>query len=53
MQAGSKPELQSTLKSLELGGTGSTVQLSFAMTPEIVLTIIPARGHRPPSEPGK
>jgi hypothetical protein len=53
MQAGAKPELQSTLKSLELGGTGSTVQLSFAMTPEIVLTIMPARGHRPPGEAGK
>jgi hypothetical protein len=52
MQAGAKPELQNTLKSLELGGTGSTVQLSFAMTPEIFLTLMPAHGHRP-GEPGR
>jgi hypothetical protein len=43
MQAGAKPEFQSALKSLELGGTGSTVQLSFAMTPETVRAVIPPR----------
>ncbi len=51
LQAGAKPEFQSALKSVELGGTGSTVQLSFAMTPEILLTILPARGQRPGREP--
>ncbi len=53
MQAGAKPEFQSALKTLELGGTGSTVQLSFAMTPEVFLTIMPARGQRPGGQPGK
>jgi hypothetical protein len=48
LQAGAKPELQSALKTLELGGTGSTVQLSFALTPEIVLTIMPPHGPRGP-----
>ena len=47
MQGSAKPELQSTLKTLELGGTGSTVQLSFAMTPEVFLAIMPPHGHRP------
>jgi hypothetical protein len=49
LQAGAKPELQSTLKSLELGGTGSTVQLSFAMTPDTVRAIVPQR--RPLTDP--
>ena len=37
LQAGSKPELQAMMQSLELGGTGKTVSLSFA---------VPARGVR-------
>jgi hypothetical protein len=45
MQAGAKPELQNALKSLELGGTGSTVQLSFAMTPETFRALVPQREH--------
>ncbi len=47
MQAGAKPELQEALKSIELAGTGSTVQLSFAMSPETFRAIMPARGQRP------
>lgn len=47
MQGGAKPELQEALKSIELGGTGSTVQLSFAMTPETFRAIVPQRGQRP------
>jgi len=36
MQAGSKPEVQQMLQSLELGGTGTTVALSFVIPIEIV-----------------
>jgi hypothetical protein len=41
LQAGSKPELQVTLKSIEMGGTGTTVQLSFALTPDALRAITP------------
>lgn len=41
MQAGAQPELQETLKTLELSGTGNTVQLSFAVKPQTVAAIIP------------
>ena len=34
LQAGSRPEFQVMLKSLELGGTGRTVSLSFSVAPE-------------------
>lgn len=50
LQAGAKPELQNTLKSLELGGTGSTVQLSFAITPDALRAIVPQR-RQPPGLP--
>jgi len=48
LQAGTKPELQSVLKSLELSGTGTTVQMSFALTPETFRAMIPT--HRPPAD---
>ena len=51
MQGGAKPELQEALKSIELSGTGSTVQLSFAMTPETFRAIVPQRGQRPDMPP--
>jgi len=41
LQAGAKPEMQELLKTLELGGRGSTVQLSFAMTPETFRLVVP------------
>ncbi len=34
MQAGSRPELQPLLQSLQLGGTGQTVTLSLDLTPQ-------------------
>ncbi len=34
LQVGSRPEFQAMLKSLELGGTGRTVSLSFSVAPE-------------------
>jgi hypothetical protein len=54
LQAGAKPDLQDALKSVELGGSGNTVQLSFAMTPETFRAIVPQRGQRrdaPPALP--
>jgi hypothetical protein len=36
LQTGSRPEFQPLLKSLELGGTGTTVSLSFSVTPEVL-----------------
>jgi hypothetical protein len=35
MQSGSKPELQTMIQSLELGGTGKTVSLSFTVPGEV------------------
>ncbi|HJZ77447.1 MAG TPA: hypothetical protein VKE51_37215 [Vicinamibacterales bacterium] len=35
LSAGSKPEIQAMMESLELGGTGKTVSLSFAVPAEI------------------
>lgn len=50
LQAGAKPELQNALKSIELGGTGSTVELSFAITPEAFRAMIP-QGRQAPGQP--
>ena len=50
LQAGPKPELQDVLKSIELSGTGTNVQLSFAMTPGTIRAIMPQRGA-PPAPP--
>jgi hypothetical protein len=41
LQAGSKPELQDTFKSIEMGGIGTTVQLSFELTPDALRAITP------------
>jgi hypothetical protein len=41
LQAGSKPELQDAFKSIEMGGTGTTVQLSFGLTPDAFRSITP------------
>jgi hypothetical protein len=46
LQAGSKPELDTLLKSVELSGTEKTVRLSFALSPETVRAIAPTRGER-------
>lgn len=48
MQAGSNPEILAMVQSLQLGGTGKTVALSFAV-PEAVFNLIgaPARGAKP------
>jgi hypothetical protein len=39
MQAGDKPELQALVTSLQVGGTGKTVSLSFSLPPEVIETI--------------
>jgi hypothetical protein len=41
LQAGSRPELQDALKTVELGGTGTKVQLSFMMTPDTLRALTP------------
>lgn len=46
LQAGSKPELQDALKSIELGGRDTNVQLSFQMTPDAIRAIIPQPPQR-------
>jgi hypothetical protein len=47
MQAGSKPEIQTLVDSLELGGAGNTVALSFKVAPEAIEMIIPRGARRP------
>jgi hypothetical protein len=39
MQAGAKPEMQQLLQSLELGGSGTTVALSFVIPTELIDTL--------------
>jgi len=46
MQAGSRPEFQAMLQSLELGGTGKTVALSFSVPSEVFDAI--GQAHQPP-----
>ena len=46
LQAGSKPEFEGILKSIELSGTDATVRLSFAVSPETLRVIAPRRGGR-------
>jgi hypothetical protein len=49
LQAGDKPDIQSALKTIELSGSGSTVQLSFAMSPQTLKAIVPHRREGPAS----
>jgi hypothetical protein len=51
LQAGAKPALQSTLKSIELAAADRTVQLSFAMTSEAIRAIAPQPGQPEPQVP--
>ena len=47
LQAGTKPEFERILKSVELSGTDTTVRLSFAVSPETLRAIAPrGRGGR-------
>ena len=45
LQAGSKPEFQALAQSLQLGGTGKTVELSFAV-PGAVFDLIESAGNQ-------
>src|SRR5205823_3788380 len=45
LQAGAKPEYQAVLQSLELGGTGKTVALSFSVPVEVFDAIRPTFEH--------
>ncbi|HEX3644226.1 MAG TPA: hypothetical protein VHT95_01390 [Vicinamibacterales bacterium] len=47
--SGAKPELQATMQSLELGGTGKTVSLSFAVPAELFDVIGAAATLRKPA----
>jgi hypothetical protein len=50
LQAGSKPELQDALKSLELGGAGANVRLSFMMTPDTLRALHPQPAQDSPGD---
>ena len=49
LQAGSKPEFQQLLQSLELGGTGKTVALSFDV-PATLFDVLGAAGPKKPEQ---
>ncbi len=52
MQTSGKPEYQAMLQSLELGGTGKTVALSFAVPAEVFDAVRPAfEQHARPNRP--
>ena len=46
LQAGSKPELRPLMQSLELGGAGHTVALSFSVPAQAFDLIGPAGGNK-------
>ena len=48
MGSGAKPELEAMMQSLELGGTGKTVSLSFAVPAELFDVIGAARREKQP-----
>jgi hypothetical protein len=48
MQSGSRPELQLMMQSLELGGAGKTVALSFVV-PAQVFDMVPGAQKRLPA----
>jgi hypothetical protein len=52
MQVGSNPEYQTMMQSLELGGTGKTVALSFAIPAEVFDIIGHKVGKLPEKPPG-
>jgi len=45
LQAGSKPELQALIQSLQMSGSGKTVTLSFSVPGQLVDLIAPAAGQ--------
>ena len=47
LQAGSKPELKALVQSLQIGGTGKTVSLSFSVPGGIVNLMTPPRTTKP------
>lgn len=47
MQAGSRPDVQAMMESLELGGTGKTVALSFTIPAEIFDAVAAMHGRHP------
>jgi hypothetical protein len=51
MQAGSKPEFQAMMQSLQLGGTGKTVQLSFSLPGEVFDALGAMHGNGPKNAP--
>ena len=51
MQAGSRPELQPLLQSLQLGGAGKMVMLSFDLSPQILDLLTRSARNAEPPEP--
>jgi hypothetical protein len=51
LQAGQKPGLESTLKSIELSGKDKTVQMSFAVAPDTLRQLAPQPPPAPPIAP--
>ncbi|MGE3178320.1 MAG: hypothetical protein AB7O32_12710 [Vicinamibacterales bacterium] len=49
MQAGSRPELQALIQSVQIGGSGQAVTLSFDLSPQTLDML--ANGLRPPAGP--
>jgi len=54
MQAGARPELNTMMNSLELGGEGNTVSLAFSVPSEVIdmLGALGAHERRGPRQPG-
>jgi hypothetical protein len=45
MQAGSRPELRGAIESMQLSGSGNTVQLSFSVPSELIDAMSALHGH--------
>jgi hypothetical protein len=52
MQSGGRPEIQAMMQSLELGGTGKTVALSFTVPAEVFDAVAALHHDRLPKKPG-
>jgi hypothetical protein len=53
LQGGGTPEVQSAMKSVQLSGTGTTVQMTFAVSPDVLRALAPRHRQTKPDAPRK
>lgn len=53
LQSGGKPEFDRVMKSVQLSGTGRTVEITFAVSPDMIPALAPRRRQTNPDAPPK